>query len=59
MVDEIYDRTYQNGREQLHAGLDRMFEKLGTGLATTFRAIHDIEFAAPWKKSAPKDAGCA
>ena len=58
MVDEIYDRTYQAGREQLHDGMDRGLDKLRRGVVTTFKALHDIQFAAPWTKS-PKDTGCA
>jgi hypothetical protein len=49
MHDEIYDREYQAGRAELHAGIDRAVLAVGRSLATTFDAIHDIQFAAPWK----------
>lgn len=58
MIDEIYDRTYQSGREQLHAGIDRGLDKLRRGIGATFRALHKVQFAAPWSKQS-KDAGCA
>ena len=50
MQEHFYDRYYQAGRADLHAGLDRGLEKLGHALSTTFNAIHRIQFAAPWQK---------
>ena len=50
MRDEIYDRQYQAGRAELHAGIDRAILRLGRLLAATFDAIHDIHFAAPWRQ---------
>lgn len=58
MIDEIYDRTYQAGREHLHSGIDRGLEKLRCSVLTTFRALHAIQFAAPWARRS-KDVGCA
>ncbi len=51
MRDEIYDREYQAGRADLHAGIDRAVLAIGRGLAATFNAIHDVQFSAPWKAS--------
>jgi hypothetical protein len=51
MRDEIYDRDYQAGRAELHAGIDRAVLAIGRGIAATFNALHDIQFAAPWKTS--------
>ena len=50
MQDEIYDRYYQAGRADLHAGLDRGFAAIGRFLGATFDAIHDVQFDAPWKR---------
>ena len=50
MQEEFYDRYYQAGRADLHAGLDRGFTALGRVIAGTFNAIHDVQFAAPWKQ---------
>ena len=54
MRDEIYDRDYQAGRAELHAGIDRLVLGLGRTLGATFDAIHDIQFAAPWQQPAGK-----
>jgi hypothetical protein len=55
MRDEIYDRGYQAGRHELHAGIDRALSRLGTAVLTTFEAIHRVEFSAPWKRTSKKD----
>jgi hypothetical protein len=48
MVDEIFDRQYQSGRADLHAGLDRAFAALGRSIIGGFEALNRIQFAAPW-----------
>ena len=48
MVDEIYDRTYQEGRAELHAGLDRAFARLGAAIGNAFKVLNRIEYSAPW-----------
>ena len=50
MRDEIYDREYQAGRAELHAGIDRAILRLGRAIAATFDAIHAVHFAAPWQQ---------
>ena len=57
MQDEIYDRYYQAGREELHAGLDRGFDAISHFIGRTFDAIHDVQFSAPWKKTARSKSG--
>lgn len=61
MVDEIYDRAYQNGRAELHAGIDRLFATIGREFGKSLKAIHRFEWNAPWaaRSTASKDAGCA
>lgn len=54
MRDEIYDRGYQDGRNALHDGLDRLFTRIASEVNTTFDAIHRVEWSAPWKRN-PKD----
>jgi hypothetical protein len=49
MRDELYDRDYQAGRAELHAGVDRFLAKIGDELAIVFAALHRIEWRAPWK----------
>ena len=53
MQDEIYDRYYQAGRQELHAGLDRGLQRVGHSIAAAFNALHDINFAAPWREGKP------
>ncbi len=48
MRDEIFDRDYQAGRDALNDGIDRLIE----GIGETLRAMHAIQFDAPWKRSA-------
>jgi len=57
MVDEIFDRMYQEGRADFHRSVGELFRKIGESLNT----FHDSQWSAPWaaKASASKDAGCA
>jgi hypothetical protein len=48
MMDEIFDRSYQDGRAQLNAGLARLFHRTGTAALTAFEVLNRIEFQAPW-----------
>jgi hypothetical protein len=54
MRDEIYDRDYQAGRAELHAGIDRLLAMLAKTFTDTSDALHRIEWSAPWKT---RDAG--
>ena len=58
MIDEIFDRTYQSGRNELNDGLDRVFRRTGRAVTGAFDALHRIQFAAPWAKHA-RDGKCA
>ena len=55
MVDEMFDRQYQAGREQLNASFDRLGHRLQV-FAAGFSRLNRIQFAAPWAK---KDGHCA
>ena len=60
MRDEIFDRSYQAGREELHAGIDRLVARASDGLRVTFDAIHRVGWSAPWKRGDKQDcAGIA
>lgn len=50
MVDEIFDRTYQSGRAEFNAGLDRGLNRLGESIGKSFKALHRIQWSAPWKR---------
>ena len=61
MVDEIFDRTYQAGRADLNAGIDRAVHRIGEGIGSTvgksLAALHRFEWSAPWAGKS-KDAQC-
>jgi hypothetical protein len=60
MIDEIFDRTYQAGRSDLHSGLDAGVSRLINGVTASFETLRRIQFAAPWAASSKRnDAGCA
>jgi len=48
MIDEIFDRRYQDGRAELNAGIDRAVAHVGRSILMTFEALHRVQFAAPW-----------
>lgn len=58
MVDEIFDRTYQAGRADLNAGLERGFRRLAETIAKGLGALHRAEWSAPWGRDS-RDAGHA
>lgn len=62
MIDEIFDRTYQAGRADLNAGIDRAARRYGRSLGKTIgkslAVLHRIEWSAPWHRDA-KDVGHA
>ena len=62
MVDEIFDRGYQAGRADLHAGIDRAIGSMARELSKGFAALNRIQWSAPWisgREAANKDVGCA
>ena len=48
MVDEIYDRHYQAGRNQLNAALLAAFSRLGQAVSNAFTVLNRIEYSEPW-----------
>ena len=52
MIDEIYDRGYQAGRAELHDGIDALIRKVGGAVTPALRAIHRLEWDAPWLNQA-------
>ena len=58
MIDEHYDRMYQHGRAHLHGSLDHLV----ASIANSFKALHEVQWSAPWAAKpspASKDVGCA
>lgn len=54
MIDEIFDRQYQAGRADLHAGVDRALSAIGREIGQSFDALHRIQWSAPWARAASK-----
>ena len=48
MMDEHFDRNYQAGRAEFHAGIDALGRRLVREGSALFKAIHRINFSAPW-----------
>jgi hypothetical protein len=48
MIDEIFDRTYQAGRADLHDGVDRLVRHIGRTVGDAFKVLNRIEYSAPW-----------
>ena len=46
MRDELFHRDYDQGRDALHAGIDRLIARV----AALFRSIERVDFAAPWRR---------
>ena len=52
MIDEIYDRHYQDGRSELNAALIGGAAKLRKAILNTFQVLNRIEYEAPWTAKA-------
>ena len=48
MVDEIFDRHYQAGRNELNKSLASAFGRLGHAVNNAFEVLVKIEYQAPW-----------
>ena len=48
MVDEIFDRHYQAGRNELNATIAALFSRLGAAFGNAFKVLNRIEYSAPW-----------
>jgi hypothetical protein len=49
MIDEIFDRNYQQGRASLNRGIVDGFSRLSRTLGDSFTVLHRIEWNAPWQ----------
>jgi hypothetical protein len=52
MIDEIFDRAYQDNRAQMNAGLANGFTGMIRTLGESFKVLHRIEWSAPWQQPA-------
>ena len=51
MIDEIFDRHYQDGRKQLNDAIVTGLVRLARTVAEAFRVLNRIEYQAPWATS--------
>jgi hypothetical protein len=54
MVDEIYDRHYREGRNELNAFLVHGLRRLGRAIGNAFEVLVKIEYQEPWKAKSTK-----
>ena len=57
MIDEIFDRQYQAGRDALNASIANAFARFGRSIGDAFQVLNKIEYDAPWA-SKRKSARC-
>ena len=57
MNDEMFDRVYQHGRAALNRDIEVGAHKLAQTIGNGLRALHRIEWNAPWAKPAPPSIG--
>jgi hypothetical protein len=48
MVDELFDRQYRAGRDQLNLALLELASHFGRAIGETFAVLNRIEYSAPW-----------
>ena len=48
MVDEIFDRHYQAGRNELNKTLAAALGRFGHAISDAFEVLVRIEYQAPW-----------
>ena len=54
MIDEIFDRQYQAGRQQLNASLIDGVSRFGRAVLNAFTVLNRIEYSAPWTAKAKR-----
>jgi hypothetical protein len=59
MFDEIFDRNYQQSRDQLNTGIDHAIAHVSRTVMGAFEALEKIQYSSPWARKArrfPRDA---
>ena len=52
MIDEIFDRHYREGRNELNAAIVAAFGRLRRAVGNSFDVLNRIEYSAPWAAKA-------
>jgi len=48
MIDEIFDRHYQEGRAELNAGINAAISRFRKAVGNAFNVLQRIEYDSPW-----------
>jgi hypothetical protein len=48
MIDEIFDRHYREGRNELNAAILDVASRFGKAFGNAFAVLNRIEYSAPW-----------
>ena len=48
MMDEIFDRAYQDSRAELNAGIGQIIGRFGKAFGNAFEVLNRIEYNSPW-----------
>jgi hypothetical protein len=48
MIDEIFDRHYREGRNELNAAIVSGLSRLRRAVSNAFEVLNRIEYSAPW-----------
>ena len=54
MIDEIYDRHYQEGRAALNAVINDAAGRLANAVRNAFQVLVRIEYNSPWTAKAKR-----
>jgi hypothetical protein len=54
MIDEIFDRNYQAGRNELNASILGLADRFGRAIGNAFKVLNRIEYSAPWAVKAKR-----
>ena len=54
MIDQMFDRAYQQGRAELNASLTGAFRRIGKAVTNAFEVLNRIEYDAPWLRQRRK-----
>jgi hypothetical protein len=57
MIDEIYDRQLQAGRNELNSAIVALVTRFAHAVGNAFKVLNRIEYSAPWTAK-PKRARC-
>ena len=54
MIDELFDRSYRDGRAELNASLASGLSNVTNAVMNAFNVLNRIEYQAPWTARAKR-----